>query len=196
MTQSPAGPVSKQIRIAYLGIRHESNTFAPEPTTHAHFQIIRDMDALTQRLGGGQHLAGADVSAVYLANATPGGVVTHDAYARLKAECLDVLRAALPVDSLPPLRCQSVSFIIGSGSQARETPAGFWTWTRVVISKVRQGMSAAAIASAQGSAAATGMAMPDLTSICRAWKRAWVRASRTNWLRVPAGSGPVASTSS
>lgn len=88
------------MRIAYLGIRHESNTFAPAPTTYVHFQILRDAAALAQRLGGEQHLADADVHAVYLANATPGGVVTRDAYARLKDECLTVLRAALPVDGV------------------------------------------------------------------------------------------------
>lgn len=100
MTQSHAEPGSKKNRIAYLGIRHESNTFAPGMTCYEDFEILRDLDALNARLGNPALLADADVCGVYLANATPSGVVTRDAYARMKAECLAALRAALPVDGV------------------------------------------------------------------------------------------------
>lgn len=90
----------RKTRIAYLGIRHESNTFAPNATHYDDFEILRDLDALHARLGGAQYLADADVRAVYLANATPSGVVTRDAYERLKGECLATLHAALPVDGV------------------------------------------------------------------------------------------------
>lgn len=95
-----ATPSPRKIRIAYLGIRHESNTFAPNATRYEDFEILRDLEALNARLGDASNLADADVRAVYLANATPSGVVTRDAYDRLKSECLAALRAAWPVDGV------------------------------------------------------------------------------------------------
>ncbi len=90
----------RKFRIAYLGIRHESNTFAPNATHYEDFEILRDLDALNARLGAASNLADADVRAVFLANATPSGVVTRGAYNRLKTECLAALRAAWPVDGV------------------------------------------------------------------------------------------------
>ena len=93
-------PTAHPTRIAYLGIRHESNTFAITPTTYDHFEIIRDLDALRTALGSAHLPASVDICTVYLANATPGGVLTHSGYARLKAECLQSLRQSLPVDGV------------------------------------------------------------------------------------------------
>ncbi len=95
-----ATPSPRKTRIAYLGIRHESNTFAPNATRYEDFEILHDLDALNARLGDASILSDADVCAVYLANATPSGVVTRDAYERLKAECLAALRVALPVEGV------------------------------------------------------------------------------------------------
>ncbi len=89
-----------QPRIAYLGIRHESNTFAPASTPYEGFEIYRDVDMLTKQIGIGSYLTDIDVCAVYLANATPSGVVTRTAYERLKAECLAALRDVLPVEGV------------------------------------------------------------------------------------------------
>jgi microcystin degradation protein MlrC len=98
-------------RIAYLGIRHESNTFLPSLTTYSDFNIVRKapskgvgLDALRTALND---LPGTltvpdelDLAALYLAGATPSGVVSHDAYYRLKAELLQTLQAAMPVDGV------------------------------------------------------------------------------------------------
>lgn len=97
--KTPSGPHPKP-RVVYLGIRHESNTFAPAPTTYNDFEIYRDAATLIERIDVGPYLAEIDLRAVYLANATPSGVVTQAAYERLKAECLAALRAALPVDGV------------------------------------------------------------------------------------------------
>lgn len=98
MNSAPSSPGSS--RIVYLGIRHESNTFAPHATGYDDFEILRDLDALKVRLGGDRYLADVDVRTVFLANATPSGVVTRAAYDRLKSECLAALRAAWPVDGV------------------------------------------------------------------------------------------------
>jgi microcystin degradation protein MlrC len=98
-------------RIAYLGIRHESNTFLPSPTTYNDFDIIRDAtskgEGLDPRHTGLSNQPGTltvpaelDIAAIYLAGATPSGVVSRDAYDRLKAELLQTLQAAMPVDGV------------------------------------------------------------------------------------------------
>jgi len=85
-------------RIAYLGIRHESNTFAPAPTVYGDFHIERGLDALnTLRKQPGTLTVPTEleIGAVYLAGATPSGVVTRAAYDKLKAELVQSLQDAL-----------------------------------------------------------------------------------------------------
>ncbi len=90
-------PISHPIRIAYLGIRHASNTLAITPTTDDHFVVIRDAEGLRSQIGQEHIPADVDIRADYLANATPGGEVKHSGHARLEAKCLQMLRQALPV---------------------------------------------------------------------------------------------------
>src|SRR5687768_6236686 len=83
------------------------------------------------------------------------------------------VREALPDQLLPRLRCHSVSWAMGIGIQAREMPCGRETSTRVVTSKVRQALSAAA--SRQGSDATAAVAMPDFRNalrsmVCSYWE--------------------------
>ena len=63
---------------------------------------------------------------------------------------------AFPVQLLPMVCCQSVSSTIGSGTQARETPRGLSTSTRVTTSNVRH--AALARACRNGSTAAPAVA--------------------------------------
>ena len=89
-------------RIGIGGIAIESSTFSPLPSTLADFAILRGDDLLARYrfLPGGQFAGRADVTWLPClhARAIPGGPVTADAYAAMKGELLDRIRAALPLD--------------------------------------------------------------------------------------------------
>ncbi len=103
-------------RIAVGGIVHETNTFAPTPTTLADFDthgssqpILRGEALLTAFPAGGgsiggvmRALQGAEVEIVPLlwAAAQPGGRVTAEAYATLAGDLLARLQAAGPLDAV------------------------------------------------------------------------------------------------
>jgi microcystin degradation protein MlrC len=98
--------------IAIGGISHESNTFATFPTDLEKFQqsgIYRGEEIApavsttnTQAAGfvtAGQEL-GFDLIPTLLTGATPGGMVTRDAFESLLGEMLDRIRAAGKIDGV------------------------------------------------------------------------------------------------
>ena len=104
------------IRLAAAGFQHETNSFAPRPTTHADFvradswppltegQALRaTMRSLNIPLAG--FLAEAEAQGIATAPllwaaAEPAGEVTWDAFDRIAARLLDLLDRAGPVDGL------------------------------------------------------------------------------------------------
>ena len=104
------------IRLAAAGFQHETNSFAPRPTTHADFVRADSWPPLTEGaalratmrglnipLAG--FLAEAEVRGIptaplLWAAAEPAGEVTRDAFDRIAARLLDLLDRAGPVDGL------------------------------------------------------------------------------------------------
>jgi microcystin degradation protein MlrC len=97
------------VRVAIAGIGHETNTYADEVTGTTgidSFQIARGDAILKMRganLGIGGFLEacdepGAETVPVFWAYSFPSGTIEADTYASLKAELLERLAAALPVD--------------------------------------------------------------------------------------------------
>ena len=82
------------MRVAVGGIRHETNTFSTLRTALADFRVERGDEI---RPPGAD---GLDVVGTLVAGASPHGLVERAAYETLKAELLDRLRAALPVDGV------------------------------------------------------------------------------------------------
>lgn len=99
-------------RIALGGIIHETHTFAEPPTDLAAFaaQALHRGDALVRALTGsgstiggmlaGCAAAGLEPVPTLYAAALPGGTVRKAAYQALRAELLDRLAAALPLDGV------------------------------------------------------------------------------------------------
>src|SRR5947209_7036723 len=96
------------MKCAIGGISHETNTFSPIRTTRDLFGVhttnlldhFRDTNT---GMGGAIAFAerhGIEVAPTLYAGATPSGLVAAEAYAGLKQELLDRLRAALPVDAV------------------------------------------------------------------------------------------------
>jgi microcystin degradation protein MlrC len=92
----------ERYRIGVGGIAIESSTFSPLPSTIDDFRILRGGELLERYpLMPGWSFRGRD-DIVWLpcmhARAIPGGSVTAACYAALKAELLERVRAALPLD--------------------------------------------------------------------------------------------------
>jgi microcystin degradation protein MlrC len=102
------------MRLALLGFSHETNTFAPTPTTYAQFEasgILRGDDILRRHetahttvagyLEAGRTL-GADVEVVPLlvTSTEPSGTITRDAYERLSEDMLALLAQQGPWDGV------------------------------------------------------------------------------------------------
>lgn len=91
-------------RIGIGGIAIESSTFSLLPSTLDDFTILRgdELGARYPFLAGWTFRERRDIEWVpcFHARALPGGPVRADAYAALKAELLDRLRAAGPLDGL------------------------------------------------------------------------------------------------
>ncbi|CAG5018733.1 hypothetical protein DYBT9275_06060 [Dyadobacter sp. CECT 9275] len=97
-------------RIALLGIYHESNTFAENPTTLIDFEkghsltgqdIRKEYEHAHHEVGGMIEVidaAGMELVPVVFSEATPGGTVSGDTYATLKAAMLARLEEVLPID--------------------------------------------------------------------------------------------------
>ncbi|MGV1004947.1 MAG: M81 family metallopeptidase [Candidatus Nanopelagicales bacterium] len=87
------------MRIAIGGISSESCTFSPCPTTIADFTISRDREFF-DRYPFLSQLLPFDAVGLLRARALPGGPVEASAYDQIKAEFLERLRAACPVEGL------------------------------------------------------------------------------------------------
>src|SRR2546430_16420258 len=87
-------------RIGIAGIHIESSTFSPHRAGAADFDVRRGSDLLERS----PFLSGpgfeADWVGLLHARALPGGPVLADTYARLAAELLERLEAALPLDGV------------------------------------------------------------------------------------------------
>ncbi|MDE2747496.1 MAG: M81 family metallopeptidase [Chloroflexota bacterium] len=97
------------MRIAVGGIMHESNTFNHRPTPLEAFRVQRGVELLSwwrdspHEMAGfiaGAQRFGCEVFPTLMAQATPGGVVTGDAFERLTQELLERLSLAPPLDGL------------------------------------------------------------------------------------------------
>lgn len=87
------------MRIAVGGIGHETNTFSTLRTEYSDFRIRRGDECL--QTDAWAPLKGlAELAPCLIAGATPNGLVSRDAYDRLKQELLERLKGALPFDGL------------------------------------------------------------------------------------------------
>lgn len=98
------------LKVALLGLFHESNTFVPTLTTLADFSKGHWLkgDSIRNEYGNAHHEIGGMLEVmdqekiivvpVMFAEATPGGIISSEAYARLLKEMMDGLEAVLPVD--------------------------------------------------------------------------------------------------
>jgi microcystin degradation protein MlrC len=91
------------MRIGIAGIAIESSTFCPHRSTVADFTVLTGQELLDiyDWARPGQELAGAaEWVPVLRARALPGGPLLASAYAALKADLLDRLQAAGPLDGV------------------------------------------------------------------------------------------------
>jgi microcystin degradation protein MlrC len=97
------------LRLAIGGIEHETSTFASSATTLSQFRTLRAAELLSANRGvrspiGGMLAAadaiGAEVTGLLHAEAEPGGVIEREAYETLRAELLERLLSARPVDAI------------------------------------------------------------------------------------------------
>ena len=84
-------------RIAVGGIHIESSTFSPHRSGAADFTVVRGDELLARYDDLPRHV---DWLPLVHARALPGGAVERDFYASVKAELLERLRAALPLDGV------------------------------------------------------------------------------------------------
>lgn len=84
-------------RIAIGGMAIESSTFSPHRSGAAAFSVVRDAELLARYDSLPAHVGW--IPLVY-ARALPGGAVERAFYDAIKAELLERLRAALPLDGL------------------------------------------------------------------------------------------------
>ncbi|HUZ58844.1 MAG TPA: M81 family metallopeptidase [Hanamia sp.] len=98
------------LRIAILGIYHETNTFLDKPTTLPDFKkghwlfgndIIREYKDAYHEVGGMIEVLnqeGIELVPVMYAEATPGGIITSETYNELLQKMVERLESILPVD--------------------------------------------------------------------------------------------------
>jgi microcystin degradation protein MlrC len=84
-------------RIAIGGMAIESSTFSPHRTYAADFTIARGSELLARY---DSLPPNAEWRPLVYARALPGGAVEHDFYEQMKAELLEKLRAAVPLDGV------------------------------------------------------------------------------------------------
>lgn len=101
------------MRVAVLGIYHESNTFLPKKTTFEDFEnghllrgeaIIEEYEKAHHELGGIIEVLrknNVEIIPILYAEATPGGIITADTYERLLKEAMQGMKdVLLPVDGV------------------------------------------------------------------------------------------------
>lgn len=100
-----------RLRVALLGIYHESNTFISIPTTIQNFEnghwlkgraiVVEYRNAFHEMGGMIAVLEAADIEIVPImfAEATPGGIISQQTYEQLVHEMFYLLRQQLPVDA-------------------------------------------------------------------------------------------------
>ncbi len=98
------------LKVALLGIYHESNTFAEQPTTLSDFHnghyikanaIREEYQEAHHEIGGMLEVMdeqGIEVVPVLYAEATPGGTVSAETYQQLLGNMMEELEKTLPVD--------------------------------------------------------------------------------------------------
>jgi microcystin degradation protein MlrC len=100
-------------KIALLGIYHETNTFAPEPTGLEAFQKgfwLEQGQILDEYRGGNHEISGMaeiieqvselSLVPVFYSYATPGGMVTNEALYAMLARMFELLEASGPFDGI------------------------------------------------------------------------------------------------
>lgn len=109
MPDSPATSAARRLRVAVGGIMHESNTFNPRPTPLEAFRVQRGEELprwwrdTPHELGGfiaGAERFGYELFPTLMAQATPGGMVTREAFERLTQELLERLARVPRPDGL------------------------------------------------------------------------------------------------
>jgi microcystin degradation protein MlrC len=100
------------MRLAALGMAHETNTFARHPTDYAAFeesgilrgdQIVRDYAESHATMAGfldASRLTGVDVVPLLFTFTDPQGTITGDAFERICGEMLQLLRDQGPWDGV------------------------------------------------------------------------------------------------
>jgi microcystin degradation protein MlrC len=97
------------MRLALLGVSHETNTFSRVPADYGQFHILRGAEIVAQHKTAHSSVAGHleaaerfGVDVVPLVHATTGpcGTISADAFERIAGEMLDALRAQDPWDGV------------------------------------------------------------------------------------------------
>ena len=100
------------MKVAVVGIYHESNTFLPKLTTLEDFEnghflkgeaIIKEYEKAHHELGGIIEVLRAnhvEIVPVLYAEATPGGTIAAETYEHLLNEAMEGIKAVLPVDGI------------------------------------------------------------------------------------------------
>jgi microcystin degradation protein MlrC len=88
------------MRIAVGGIHTECSTYSPVLMAIEDFRVLRDADLLGADYFDFLHADGIEHVPLLHARAVPGGPISRQAYETFKAEFLDKLQAALPIDGL------------------------------------------------------------------------------------------------
>ena len=97
------------MRVGIVGISHESNSFSSQPTTLERFRIERGQEMAARHTGSQSKIAGYLQGAedfgytavpLFVANATPAGPLTAEAYEALVGKVLDAVKNAGHLDGL------------------------------------------------------------------------------------------------
>jgi len=88
------------MRIAVGGISHETNTFSTLTTGLSEFFVRRGEKITQGPFWDAYRAQGVEFAPALTAGAGPHGLVRRDAYEALKAELLERLERALPVDGI------------------------------------------------------------------------------------------------
>ncbi|MCA1647943.1 MAG: M81 family metallopeptidase [Chloroflexi bacterium] len=101
-----------RLRLATIGFSHETNTFSNVPTDYARFEelgVFRGVEVAREFGGSQATIAGflaadeqldVEVVPLFFAHAHPFGTITGEAFERISAEMLDLLRANAPWDGV------------------------------------------------------------------------------------------------